>query len=169
MKCVGSENPPCARCAKAGRDCVVQQSDRRQPSVNPTPAGQIHRERSTEVYSISPNTNQSYRTVDNPPAVSANGDTRPHNRGPASTSSPANSGVPQLNQSVLQSIYSAPPYSAVLEHRDPAIPDGNVQDVGSQSGLKRRRTTQGLHQNEAGDTGAYQPISERDMVQFIDL
>jgi hypothetical protein len=164
MKCVGSENPPCARCAKAGRDCVVQRSDRRQPSVNPT-----HRERATEVYSISPNTNQSCHTVDNPPAVSADGDTRPHNRGPAPTSSPANSGVPRLNQSVLQSIYSTPPYSAVLEHRDPATPDGNVQDVGSQSGLKRRRTTQGLYQNEAGDTGAYQPISERDMVQFIDL
>ncbi|KAF8861129.1 hypothetical protein BDZ45DRAFT_288076 [Acephala macrosclerotiorum] len=34
MKCVGSDNPPCARCAKAGRECIVQKSDRTQAPDN---------------------------------------------------------------------------------------------------------------------------------------
>lgn len=34
MKCVGSDHPPCARCAKAGRECIVQKPDRPQASDN---------------------------------------------------------------------------------------------------------------------------------------
>lgn len=34
MKCVGSDNPPCARCAKAGRECIVQKPDRTPASDN---------------------------------------------------------------------------------------------------------------------------------------
>lgn len=34
MRCVGAENPPCIRCTKSGRDCVVQASRRGQQSAN---------------------------------------------------------------------------------------------------------------------------------------
>ena len=34
MRCLGAENPPCQRCAKAGRKCIVLASRRGQQSAN---------------------------------------------------------------------------------------------------------------------------------------
>ena len=34
MRCIGAENPPCARCAKSGRFCIIPQSNKQQLSAN---------------------------------------------------------------------------------------------------------------------------------------
>ena len=173
MKCIGSETPPCARCAKAGRECIVQRPDRRQNSINPTLAIQSHGERSSQALSNSATGSQSHRVFTTPRTVHTSpDDEQSRDQRPEPISSPANSSVSQLNQSILPSIYSTPPYAAVLEQRDPATPDSSVHNVVSQSHLKRRRTAstgQGIYPNDSGDTGIEQPISERDMSQFIDL
>jgi hypothetical protein len=170
MKCVGSANPPCARCAKAGRECIVQRPSRAQTSRSSTLGSQVRANESPSYWRPDERisrTQSSTHGVNDSNAHPGRLDVRPTHGFSAVNS------VPATNQSVLPSIYTTPPYSTVFNQPD-ASPGHGSQDFDPQKAWKRQRT--GLADQSPRSLGtpadpsiSHDPISERDMIQYIDM
>lgn len=104
MKCVGFDSPPCARCAKVGRECLPQQYTRNRPGlrvVEKTPAPK------PALYTINQIlTPRGPRTWS--PNESGGGQQREESR----------DWLP--NNSSLPSIYSTPPLVSVVQQTTPS-------------------------------------------------
>lgn len=164
MKCIGSDDPPCARCAKAGRECIVQPPARPSHSFGTSTPGV------------------------NVGANEAQNDMRPVERASGSASggsnirdelfgvrpnhgfSPINSTASTTNQPVLPSMDTNPPYSTVF-HQPDGPPTQAVENVDSQKRWKRRRTglvdpsLRSLTPTES----SFNSIPDRDINQYIDM
>ncbi|KAH7410876.1 hypothetical protein BKA64DRAFT_662043 [Cadophora sp. MPI-SDFR-AT-0126] len=100
MKCEGSENPPCIRCRKVGRECVPQTSSRQKSTAET---------RAFDATSIQ----HASRTPSNAPIP------RPQTNNFRFLPDPRPRAADHrlANDSVIPSIYSTPPVDAVLEPR----------------------------------------------------
>ena len=159
MKCIGSDDPPCARCLKAGRECIVQRPARPQHSANQTPGTSTIRSQvltNTSPISGTP-VIHSFQTRN------TGGPTAP---GPVNGFSPINSN--SGSQAALPSIFTTPPYSTVFNQPD-ASQDQAIQDSGSHRGWKRQRTSLGTQSPLSVSDSNSKPISDRDMIQYIDM
>jgi hypothetical protein len=151
MKCIGSNNPPCARCAKAGRECIVERPARtNHVSGTSSPNSHVRVNGPSSQLRISRGNEQV-------------GPRHNHNLSPISS----NIATKEL---ALPSIYSTPPYSTVFNQSD-GSPNHDAEDLGSHRSWKRRRigvTGQfPLSVNPADPSNS--PIPEKDVVQYIDM
>ncbi|KUJ10467.1 uncharacterized protein LY89DRAFT_740179 [Mollisia scopiformis] len=173
MKCIGSDKPPCARCAKAGRECIVQKPDRTQSLGNisngfhqevPRPArGDFMDRRPSrgEGGTIPENSD-----TNNPIVWRKDG----FGAAIARNFFPINELTRANKEPALPSIYNTTPYATVFSASE------NIQDDDSgQPNSKRRRieatlqtprhqNTQDLHMSPY-DTS----VPERDMMQLIHI
>ena len=163
MKCIGSDNPPCARCAKSGRECIVQRSGRANPtSGTNTPSSHV-RVNEASSYSRPSASRQSVGEGSRaqPELLGA----RPHH-----SFSPINSNILGANESALPSIYTTPPYSTVFNQAD-GSPNQISEDLDSHRSWKRRRigpASQSPLSLTPADPST-NPISERDIIQYVEM
>ena len=131
MKCIGSDEPPCARCAKAGRECIVQRPARPGHSFGTSTPG----------FHVGANKPQNDTRLVEQASGSASGGS--NNRDellgarPTHGFLPINSTPSTTNQSFLPSIYTNPPYSTVLNQSD-GTPNQAVENVDSPKRWKRK-------------------------------
>lgn len=141
MKCVGFENPPCARCAKVGRECVPQQYTRNRPGlriIERTPAPKPTMYTINQILTPRGLVNSPHTWSPNESAV---GQPREQSRDwPA-------------NESNLPSIYSIPPLVSIVQQTTPS-------DTAYSASPKRRRIEAPLLED---------PLFHRDMVRLIEL
>jgi hypothetical protein len=163
MKCIGSDNPPCARCAKAGRECIVQRPPRpSHPSGTSTPSSHVRsadppqhlrlEEQASRQFSIDRSTMQAELAR------------------PSHSFSPINSGISTTNQPVLPSIYTTPPYSTVFNQPGES-PNQAAENLDFHRSWKRRRIGH-ADQSPRSLTPAdpnNNPIPEKDIIQYIDM
>ena len=164
MKCIGSDDPPCARCAKAGRECIVQRPARPSHSFGASTPG----------FHVGANKPQNDTRPVEQASGSASGGS--NNRDellgarPTHGFLPINSTASTTNQSVLPSPSTNPPYSTVFNQPD-GTPNQAVENVDSPKRWKRRRT--GLvDQSPRSLTPtefSVNTIPERDIIQYIDM
>ncbi|KAK0119957.1 hypothetical protein ONS95_011381 [Cadophora gregata] len=133
MKCEGSENPPCIRCQKVGRECVPQ-TTYRQKSIVETRISDVrvnqHASRISSIASIPRPPTNSFRFLPDPKPRSVD-------REPA-------------NDSVIPCIYSTPPVDAVLESRfKPSSSTSSPRPMESTFLRKRKRQSTYSPSNEA--------------------
>ncbi len=192
MKCVGSDNPPCQRCAKAGRECVVQQSNRGQHMVvTRIPRARDDLLRDEEINTIRPiqrlsepapgSVDRSGRAGDGSRAVN-------HHEAPRdsrlsydnslplrtswddySKSTPGSVDRVRAANQVLPSYYSTPTYYSGTEQHESS--EGRSDDA---LRLAKRRKTEPFSRPSGSPSTLYDirnddPLSERDMIQLIDL
>ena len=127
MKCIGSDDPPCARCAKAGRECIVHRPARaNQTSTTNTPDSHA---RTNETSHLRPEQRAHSRQFEVDGGLHAErvGARPNHNFSPINANQPA-----------LPSIYTTPPYSTVFNQAD-GSPNQPGEEL-NQRGPKRRRT-----------------------------
>ncbi|KAH7391618.1 hypothetical protein BKA64DRAFT_110100 [Cadophora sp. MPI-SDFR-AT-0126] len=174
MKCTGSDNPPCDRCAKAGRECIVQRG-RPQDSANSKADIDSRRRRSQleETFSQPPLPS---RTYDSPSFQPVNGvgygrdnQVARFGNSVARTFFPdtADRDVQEKSPAVPQSISTASPYSAGTETGANTGGTSPDQRASKRPKLGASRLSPGMisSQNRIFE----HTISERDMVQFIDI
>ena len=159
MKCLGSDNPPCARCAKAGRECIVQRPARTNYSsgaITPSSHARV-------------NSSASHLRAEERLPTSSTQDELPlpgHNH----NFSPINSNVPVTNEPALPSIYTTPPYSTVFNQPD-GSPNHGTEGQDSRRSWKRRRIGS-VGQSPLSLPPAdlsNSPIPKRDIIQYIDM
>ncbi|KIY00367.1 uncharacterized protein Z520_04052 [Fonsecaea multimorphosa CBS 102226] len=122
MRCIGAENPPCVRCSKTGRNCVVHASRRGQhqsanslrkwqPPVSSSPSDALHQQDSqntTDAATSSVRRSPPVHTA-TPPAFALQSPSYKGGRvSPASTSQPDQNVSPSL-----PSVYSLSPLAAL--------------------------------------------------------
>ncbi|KAH7314315.1 hypothetical protein BKA65DRAFT_516581 [Rhexocercosporidium sp. MPI-PUGE-AT-0058] len=175
MKCIGSNDPPCARCAKAGRPCIVQRG-RLQDSVNSIPEDESRRSQPQSGHTP-PGTVPIGQSHDGPSFQPVNGvgfgrenQTARYGKSVARIFFPETSDpkTPEQSPVVLSSIVTASPYSTVLDQAGSTKSDALSPD---QRALKRPRIQSTLSSGQFSlKNGMLEtPVSERDMVQFIDI
>ncbi|CZT45622.1 uncharacterized protein RSE6_05947 [Rhynchosporium secalis] len=111
MKCEGSEDPPCSRCRKVGRDCIPQASTR--PKAKSGSA--------TQQYHVN-----TYQNVTRPATNVATDPLQTNNPRYLLDQAPSVDTSTQ-DESVIPSIYSTPPVNAVLESRGKTSPPSNFE------------------------------------------
>lgn len=163
MKCIGSDDPPCARCAKAGRECIVQRPARPSHSFATSTPG---------FHAGANETQNEIRHMERTSGSASSGSNiRDELLGarPNHGFSAINSTASTTNQP-LPSIHTNAPYSTVF-HQPDGTPNQAVENVDSQKRWKRRRT--GLvDQSPRSLTpteSSVNSIPERDIIQYIDM
>lgn len=175
MKCIGSSDPPCARCAKAGRPCIVQRG-RLPDTVNSNPDSESRRSQpqpeqtpSRTVPVSRPYESSSFQPVNGVGFGRENQIAR-YGNSVARTFFPdtADRDAPEKSPIVLPSIFTTSPYSTALDQAGPAKSDGLSPDLRA---TKRPRIESTLSSGQVSlqNGTSESPIPERDMVQFIDM
>ncbi|KAH9210049.1 hypothetical protein DL95DRAFT_343628 [Leptodontidium sp. 2 PMI_412] len=175
MKCIGSSDPPCARCAKAGRPCIVQRG-RLPDTVNSNPDSESRRSQpqpeqtpSRTVPVSRPYESSSFQPVNGVGFGRENQIAR-YGNSVARTFFPdtADRDAPEKSPIVLPSIFTTSPYSTALDQAGPAKSDGLSPDLRA---TKRPRIESTLSSGQVSlqNGTSESPIPERDMVQFIDI
>lgn len=122
MKCIGSNDPPCARCAKAGRPCMVRRG-RPPDSIKSTPDGNS-RQNQPQPEQSSSRAIPINRTYDSSPFQPINGvgfgrenQIARYGNSVARTFFPdtADREAQERSPVILPSIFTTSPYSAVLD------------------------------------------------------
>ncbi|PVH73242.1 hypothetical protein DL98DRAFT_538490 [Cadophora sp. DSE1049] len=174
MKCTGSDNPPCDRCAKAGRECVVQRG-RPQDSASSKADIDSRRRRSQLEETFSQPAPPS-RTYDSPSFQPVNGvgfgrdnQVARFGNSVARTFFPdtPDRDVQEKSPAVLPSIFTTSPYSAVIETG--ANTGGSSPDQRAPKRPKLGGSRLSWDQISSQNSALDHAISERDMVQFIDI
>jgi hypothetical protein len=188
MKCIGSDDPPCARCAKAGRECVVQRPARPSHPLGASTPG-LHVGANESQNDMRPlegasgpasggsnirdellgaRTTHGFSPI-NSSSSTANQSVLPSR--PTHGFSPVNSTACTTNQPVLPSIYTTPPFSTVSNQPGGTPNQAAAENADSQKRWKRRRT--GLIDQSPRSLTATEfsvdTIPERDIIQYIDM
>ena len=175
MKCTGSDNPPCDRCAKAGRECVVQRG-RPQDSANLNRDAESRR-RLSQMEETFSQPAQPSRTYDGPSFQPVNGvgfgrDSQIAGFGNsvARTFFPDSSDrdAHMRSSTKSSSVFATSPYAVVVDQTR-VNTAGSSPDQRPPKRPKLGGSSLSLGMVRSQGETLQQVISERDMVQFIDM
>ncbi len=172
MKCIGAANPPCARCYKAGRECISQRLSR---------GSSNHRDQVGQISDGRSSTGSLYHVFETSGASSISPYGQPlHFPSPVTwtPATPAPSALGSSSTFELSSVYSTSPFYAVVEDKGAAQPeerihgeiDHSVRSKRQRIALSQQRTAALLDFPEITNQGLHEkahPVSERDMTQLI--
>ncbi|KAK0118377.1 hypothetical protein ONS95_012666 [Cadophora gregata] len=173
MKCTGSDNPPCDRCAKAGRECIVQRGrPQDSPHSNSSAGSRRRRSQLDDTFSQPAPPPRTFNTSSFQP-VNGVGFGRDNQiarfgNSVARTFFPETANVQETSPVAMRSTVATSSQSAVMDRTG-----ANMAETSPDQKASKRPKIGGvrlsLDQISSQNGTLEQAISERDMVQFIDI
>lgn len=154
MRCIGADNPPCVRCVKSNRQCVVQMPNRQQRRSSPSQS----------------QLNSTRTRVRQPASIPSPYSLTDHTPSPSVTHAPNSPNIPNLPVEIPHQFHEqSPRFAPEQRNSNPAVTSKSLPSIFSSSPITIASTNGGRHHNGFPSLSAETCLDELSHSTVIDL